>query len=221
VWTASDWGRGTEGLVAQRGGSGLPGELGARCANGRGAKPDTKAIDVGVRCCAGPVNPFEVTLAVTRGEGLHYRRGDDALAEKLTQVVRRLPSFSDALLDTAPPDGGVAPLADTFTVERSWTWHPVGNEELVLGGGCTRPGDDKACGVLVARLDASGPRALAWMSTDHWQPTVGELDTSRVLWVYGGDEHGAFRKRLSYEWGHIGIGDKERKKKRGKKYYFD
>lgn len=223
VWTSSEWGRGTEGLVTQRGGNGLSGELGARCANGRGQKPETRALDVGVRCCAGPENPFQVTLAVTRGDALHYRRGDDQLSTTLTALIRSIPHIEEGLLDTATSGdkGAGLPHVETFEVERSWTWHPVGNEELVVGGGCTRPGDDKTCGVLVARLEQAKPRPLAWVATDHWQPTIGETDTGRVLFVYGGDDHGAFRKRVSYEWGHIGIGEKERKKKRGKKYYFD
>ena len=122
--------------------------------------------------------------------------------------------------DAASP-GTPLTHADTYAVERSWTWHPVGNEELLLGGGCTRPGVDKACGILVARMSNGKLDPLAWVSTEHWQPTIGETDTPRVLWIHGGDDHGAFRKRVSYEWGRIGIGDKERKKKRGKKYYFD
>ncbi len=224
VWTASDWGRGTDGLVAQRSGNGPSGELLARCANGRGQKPDVRAVDVGVRCCAGPANPFQVTVAVTRAEALHYRRDDDEMAARVQKTTRSIPNLAEGLLGSSrdPSNPGITVTnKETFVAERSWTWHPVGNEELLLGGGCTRPGDDKSCGVLVARASEGALAPLAWVSTDHWQPTIAETETSRIVWIYGGDDYGAFRKRVSYEWGRIGIGEKERKKKRGKKYYFD
>ena len=98
VWTASDWGRGTEGLVSQRGGNGAPGELIARCANGRAQKPQAQALDVGVRCCAGPENPFQVNVAVTRGEPLHYRRDDEELNQLFGKTTRAIPDLSEGLL---------------------------------------------------------------------------------------------------------------------------
>ena len=226
VWTASDWGRGTDGLVALRGGNDANGELVARCANGRGAKPELKAQDVGVRCCAGPENTFAVTLAVTRGDALRFKRGDDDLLHAFELAIRSTPGLAEGLLGPSRMSGSPdkrSGLADqqTFVAERSWSWHPLGNEELMLGAGCTRPGDDKSCGVMIGRFDPSKLEPLAWVSTDHWQPTIGETETARELWIYGGDDHGAFRKRVSYDWGRIGIAEKERKKKRGKKYYFD
>jgi hypothetical protein len=33
------------------------------------------------------------------------------------------------------------------------------------------------------------------------------------FFLYGGDEMGAFRKKVSYEWGRILVGDKHRKRK--------
>ena len=54
---------------------------------------------------------------------------------------------------------------------------------------------------------------LAFISTDWWQPTVGESDTGRELYLYGGDEMGAFRKRVVYDSGRITAREKERKRK--------
>ena len=59
---------------------------------------------------------------------------------------------------------------------------------------------------------------MGFVSSERWQPTIGEADSPRELYVYGGDDAGAFRRRLSYEWGKIGVGDKARKiKRKGKK----
>ena len=68
AWTASQWKRDAlttgetskpppqtskAGLFTIRGGNGAPGELLARCANGRGVKAEARREDVGTRCCAG------------------------------------------------------------------------------------------------------------------------------------------------------------------------
>jgi hypothetical protein len=34
-----------------------------------------------------------------------------------------------------------------------------------------------------------------------------------VVFLHGGDVNGAFRKKISYAWGRIAVGEKERKKK--------
>jgi len=95
-----------------------------------------------------------------------------------------------------------------------WTWRPLGNEELRLGGGCDRTAQPKRCGLVIARPDAGVLRPIAFASTDRWTPTLSEASGARVLWVYGGDRAGAFRKRLAYDWGRIAIGtEKDRKKK--------
>jgi hypothetical protein len=53
---------------------------------------------------------------------------------------------------------------------------------------------------------------MAFASSGRWQPTIGRAGDPRTLHVHGGDLHGAFRKRLSYEWGRMGLGGVERKK---------
>ena len=110
-----------------------------------------------------------------------------------------------------------------FDVEHVWTWRPLGNEELRVGGGCEAASRPKRCGLIVARPRDGGLEPLAFASTDRWTPTLNAAEGARVLWVYGGDRAGAFRKRVAYDWGRIAIGtDKDRKrKKKGKKVGWD
>ncbi len=184
----------------------MPGELLGRCANGRGVKQDARREDVGARCCAGEPNTFEVVLSVTRGEPLRWQAPDEHLAPQLEKLVPE---------DVIAAGAGGRP-EDRFHLERLWTWHPRGNDELVIGGGCARPGqkDRARCGVVVARMRAGAAVSLSWVSTDWWQPTVAEAETARELFVMGGDRNGAFRRRVSDDWGRIAVADKERKRRR-------
>jgi sulfatase modifying factor 1 len=215
-WTASDWGRGSTDpdLVAIRGGNGEPGELVGRCANGRPAKAGKARKDIGFRCCKGDVNSFQVVLSVTKGEPLQWRPPDNRISPQLAALV------PDTGLVEGPASGSAEHAADrkgderSFVVERMWVWRPLGNEELVLGGGCGRPGPEKVCGVVIARMRMDRPVPLAFVAADRWQPTLGQTDTPRELYLYGGDENGAFRKKVSYEWGRVGVGEKSRKKRR-------
>ena len=112
-----------------------------------------------------------------------------------------------------------------FKIERVWTWHPLGNEELVVGGGCAHPGgipspkaasgsESALCGLLIGRIRFETATLLAWVPSDWWTPTLSESETPRELFLHGGDRNGAFRKRVSYAWGRIAVGEKERKKTR-------
>jgi hypothetical protein len=208
VWTASQWKRDLSkpGLFATRGGNGAPGELLARCANGRGVKAEARREDTGVRCCAGEPNTFEVMLTVTRGEPLRWQAPDDRLAPELERLV---PEEVIAAGSGGRPE-------ERFHIERLWTWHPLGNEELIVGGGCARAGQKERarCGVVVARMRLDTAVSLAWVSTDWWQPSLAETETPRELFLMGGDRNGAFRKRVSYAWGRIAVADKERKRRR-------
>jgi formylglycine-generating enzyme required for sulfatase activity len=207
-WTSSQWKRdaGKPGLMTARGGNGAPGELLSRCASGRGLKPEVRREDVGVRCCAGEPNTFEVVLSVTRGEPLRWQSPDDRLGPKLLGLVP--PEVIEA--------GNVGRPEQRYRVERVWTWHPLGNEELLIGGGCARAGEKEQarCGVVIARMRFDTAVSLAWVPTDYWQPTVGEADTPREIYLMGGDRNGAFRRKLSYAWGRIAVAEKERKKRR-------
>ncbi len=203
-FTASQWKRdpAKTGLVTLRGGNGAPGDLVGRCANGRPAKPEVRRDDVGVRCCAGEPNGFEVVLTVRRGAPLTLQR-DSKLGPELERLV---PDDLRAATAGRRPE-------DQFKVERTWIWHPLGNEELFLGGGCAHPDGHPRCGVVIGRMRHEAPALLAFVAADWWQPTLSEADGARELFLHGGDDHGAFRRKVSYEWGKIGVRDKERKKK--------
>ncbi len=208
VWTSSEWGRGTEGLVAIRGGNDADGDVVGRCAYGRSESPTKKAPDVGVRCCKGAPNDAKVDLSVDRGPELRLLLDDEPLRAALEARVRKLGALSDA----SPPVDGASPVASRLVVERTWRWRPAGNESLAIGGGCSGRGDDKQCGVLVAREDGGALGPVAFVSSGRWQPTIARTGDPRALHVHGGDPNGAFRKRLSYEWGRMGLGGFERKK---------
>jgi formylglycine-generating enzyme len=199
-WTASPWGRGADvKRVAVRGGNGKEGALIGRCANARAMGPNERDGGVGVRCCAGEVNAAEVELEVTQKADLLWKPPDAKMAEQLGAVV------PDELKKT---DRG----AQRFRVERLWVWRPIGNEELMIAGGCARrPGAD-ACGIEVVRMNDKGPEALAFVSSDEWIPTVGRHALARGVYVYGGDHLGAFRKPVLFDWGKVNDGGKERKK---------
>jgi len=205
-WTSSQWRRdpSKSNLATTRGGNAPQGELVGRCANGRGVRADARRADVGFRCCAGETNSFEVVLNVSRGAPLTFHPNDTKIGPTLEPLV------PDEIREAVKKRR----REDQFKVERLWTWHPLGNEELVLGGGCAKPGRRATCGVIVARMRFDVPVPMAFVPTELWQPTIGETETPRELFVYGGDDNGAFRRRVSYEWGKIGIGDKTRKKKR-------
>jgi len=206
-WTASAWGRGsTKKRVSVRGGCGPEGELIGRCAHARAARPDQRDERMGVRCCAGEVNTTEVDLSVERGAELRFRRPDPALAAALAPFVpEEIRNSVEGL-----------PATTQFAVERLWIWRPIGNEEVIIGGGCARPPGHDACGVIIARLQKDkSPELLAYLSSDWWIPTVGEHEEARRLFLYGGDIGGAYRKAIVYQWGRIGEGVKYRKKRGG------
>jgi hypothetical protein len=209
AWTSSAWRRdpAKPNLVAIRGGNGESGELVGRCANGRGAKPDARREDLGARCCAGEPNTFEVVLEVTRADPLRWQPPDERMAPLLAKLL------PDDLAMLAATGDSREPNRRAFKFERQWLWHPLGNEELVIAGGCARPAEHRACGVVVARVKLEVPQLLAWVPSDWWQPTLSEADLAREVFLHGGDVNGAFRKKISYAWGRIAVGEKERKKK--------
>ena len=128
-WTDSPWGRGSpRALITVRGGNAQAGELVGRCANAMGRPAQIKSSTVGFRCCGGPRNSAEIVLSVDKITKLKHRDArDSALTTKLTGS---LPAAATADLPPQPP----------FQVDRLWDWWPIGNERLVLGGGCAGGG---------------------------------------------------------------------------------
>jgi len=212
LWTSSDYGRGAQGLGVLKGGNSAHGELVGRCAHVRGEKPTARGVNVGVRCCAGPINAAIVVLDVTRAKTLTYRRGDAALAKKFEDRIRAVGELAEGSVPATPEGGGSE--GAKFRVERTWTWHPLGNEELLLAGGCAVSAGSKKCGVFAGRDLGAQIQLLVFVSTEKWQPTVGEGAEGRLVHVMGGDDFGAFRKIVAWDWGRVAIYGKERKKGR-------
>lgn len=211
VWTSSEFARGTEGMGVLKGGNLAHGELVGRCAHVKPQKPETAAANVGVRCCLGPINEVKVSLAVTRDKTLSYRRDDYVMQRKFEESIQALPDLVEGeIILKKDAEPGVGPKA--FHVERVWEWHPLGNEELFVAGGCSQTSRGKICGVFVGREVAGSIRLLLFAGSDKWQPTLSEGDETRILYVMGGDDYGAFRKPVAWEWGRVQAYPKERKK---------
>ncbi|HVU05047.1 MAG TPA: SUMF1/EgtB/PvdO family nonheme iron enzyme [Polyangiaceae bacterium] len=197
-WTASEWGRGgREGLVAVRGGNAPAGELAGRCANAFAKSPTSKSAGIGFRCCAGPPNEAKVELHVERKTPMEKFELSAALAKKI---------------DDAIPDDARAELRrdESFHATQAWLWHPIGNEELVVAGGCTGETRGRGCGAVVVRLVLGAPVSLAWAGSGRFLPSVKLENDPRYLWVYGGDERSHFRKGLTYAWGRVVGGEVQR-----------
>jgi hypothetical protein len=209
-WTSSAWRRDATktNLATVRGGNGDQGELVGRCANGRGVRADARRPDIGVRCCAGEANTFEVVLEVSRGDALKWQAPDDKLVAPFAKLL------PDDVQQIGRGDPDVA-----FRFERMWRWRPLGNEELLVAGGCAHPdgehrgrrSEKRVCGVVVARMKLESAQPLAWVPSDWWQPTLSESDLARELYLHGGDVNGAFRRKITYAWGRVTLGEKERK----------
>ena len=205
-WTASAWGRGGSAqLGTVRGGNAEAGELVGRCANGMALAPATKRGDLGVRCCSGEANNAEVQLPVTRGKLLEVRAPKPA----------SLAALSDVVMANAPHE---LPKDQAFRVDRIWSWHPVGNEELLIAAGCAKVTGHLACGVGVFREHAppgeeragDAPTLIAFVSSGWWMAVVRSEPRGRDLWVYGGDDRSSFRTRIAYAWGRVALGEPER-----------
>ena len=205
-WTASPWGRGSERpLISVRGGNAPQGELVGRCANAIGRSAESRAANVGFRCCAGPRNEAEVVLSVSRGDNLDAKLVPDK--ELAAAALARLPD--EAKKDIAEQKG--------FRFERHWVWRPIGNEELHVLSGCSGLAVKPACGIVVLRSTITTPKVLAWVSSGHWAPMLHMDADPRDVWLFGGDELGQFRRQVGYVWGQVSVGPKERKVPRPKK----
>ena len=199
-WTASPWGRGTQGqLFALRGGNSEAGEVTGRCANGMGRPKTLRAASIGFRCCAGEPNPARVELEVVRERALERIRVDAELGERL---LAKLPEEVQSEMPDDVP----------FEIDRMLHWHPVGNEELLLATGCAKAGKRSSCGLIVAR-EGDDPLLLTWVPSGLWSPRIYQERDTKSFWVYGATEIGAFRQKVVYAWGRVGVSEPERKVK--------
>jgi formylglycine-generating enzyme len=208
-WTQSSFRRGTSGgLATVRGGNATAGELVGRCANAMGRPADVDAPTIGFRCCAGDRVAPEVELSIRHPRKLEARdRLDAGLVPELLKVLPE--EARGALLR----HGAIAP-------DRMWSWWPVGNDELTILSVCAGMGRRALCGVLVGRVVLGRPTALLWAEGGTWQPMLHAENDPRDIWLLGGDDPGAFRRRISYVWGNVSVGARERrivnlKKERG------
>lgn len=201
-WTSSPWGRGTVGnLYTLRGGNAAAGDVIGRCANAIGRRPTEVKPDFGARCCSGDRNVAEVTLDVVRGDALRSIGNDDALSRSLAEAPPR------ELTEALAKSGG------DFKVYHTWRWRPIGNEDLVLQSGCAqaRNAPHAMCGIAIGRKKGDALEPLAFAPSSWWLPTVHEDPDPRDLWIFGGDELGGYRRRVSYSFGRIVVDEPEHK----------
>lgn len=199
-WTRSAFGRGnTRQLFTVRGGNAPAGELVGRCANAIGRPADLRSPSIGFRCCLGTETAPEVELSLRHARKLEARdRLDADLVPRLLEVL---------------PDEARTELSrrGTLDPDRMWSWWPAGNDELVALGVCAGRGRRAYCGVLFARVVLGKPNALAWAHGGTWQPMLQSENDPRDLWLLGGDDPGAFRRRVSYVWGRLTVGPREKR----------
>jgi formylglycine-generating enzyme required for sulfatase activity len=194
-WTDSPWGRGGKAdVVAVRGGNGVDGDVVGRCANGRGVPRSASDSAVGFRCCSGPRNPDEVTLVVKEGPPLRLINMPDR------KLMRSMESKLPADIAASMKQRGL------FRMVRLWEWQPLGNEDLLLLGGCAGAPPKRDCGVLVVRRTLGKLDVLDWVDSGRFIPTVRMKSNPRRVWVFGGDKRSHYKRQLMFEWGRVAVG---------------
>ncbi|MDX2053103.1 MAG: SUMF1/EgtB/PvdO family nonheme iron enzyme [Polyangiaceae bacterium] len=194
-WTASFWNRGgNTNLMTTRGGNAPEGELVGRCANASARPQETVAGNVGFRCCAGPENALQVSLEVSRAPRLLAERLVDK--KLLAHFIRAVPPQAPSALQ------GI----DHFEALQMWRWHPAGNDELTLFGGCTTSKLPR-CGILFGRETRS--EFLGWAASGIRLPTLHTAKSTTDLWLLGGDANGPFSRHVRYQWGRLIIFERE------------
>lgn len=193
-WTESAWGRGSTGKqVAVRGGNGANGEVVGRCANAEPRDPSESSPTLGFRCCSGPRNEHEVSVEVKTGPPLRLINiPDRKLMRSLDQQLPK--EVAEAMK-----------LRGLFRMVRLWEWRPLGNEDLLLAGGCAGIPPNRECGVLVVRRTLGRLDVLGWVSSGHFIPTIKLEASPRKVWVYGGDKQSHYRKAVTFDWGRIAV----------------
>jgi formylglycine-generating enzyme len=206
-WTDSPWGRGDpRPFTSVRGGAGNPGDVVGRCANGLPRNPDVKRPDIGFRCCAGERNDAEVSLEISR---------------RPNPLVPLLPNPElsrslEALSPDAPAAGSSRAGPESFRIDRLWRWYPVGNEELLIGAGCSHVRFQAVCGLVIARVVNNKPSHIAFASSGFWVPIVKIDRDPKTLWLFGVDQKGNFNRRVAWLYGTVDVGEPERGERRAR-----
>lgn len=194
-WTSSPWGRGTSGdLGAVRGGQGPAGALQARCANGQSRPRETKAKDLGFRCCGGPVNTAEVNLTPQTQPPMVPEPSVEA-------------GLAAGMLRVMPVDHRAIAAAEV-SFDKVWRWHPRANEELLIGRWSVRPKDDNPPyhELAVFKVCAGAPVVVARMRgpvTTLGDPGAGADPQKVSASVATGDDKGDLK--LSYVYGAVQV----------------
>ncbi|MBW2454731.1 MAG: SUMF1/EgtB/PvdO family nonheme iron enzyme [Deltaproteobacteria bacterium] len=120
-WTSSDWERGTpSGDKVVRGARAEKVSwLSARCTHARKRNPHQTFDNVGFRCCAGKANSAKVVL----------RQKKDTTLEELTDIDT---PFEMMLIKAMPKDHRAITGVE-LSFDKVYRWHPVANEEMVIG----------------------------------------------------------------------------------------
>jgi hypothetical protein len=198
-WTDSLWGRGSnDSRFSIRGGNDQNGELIGRCANAEPREPDRADRALGFRCCSGPRNSAVAELTVKTGQALRLINIPEA--KLMRSLEQKLPKEVAAGMKKR----------GLFRMSRLWEWRPLANEDLIVAGGCAGVPPFRECGVLLVRRTLGRLDVVDWVSSGQFIPTLKMNGDARELWVFGGDTRAHFRKRVSFEWGKIAVGEAER-----------
>ncbi len=206
-WTIGAWGRGgRKDLGVLKAGNSTAGEIAGRCANSLARTPTTKSASMGFRCCAGAANEATVDLPVKVEPALERTMKTADLSAPWLPFARETWSLKNP---TAP---GAAP----FAFVHAFTWHPVGNETLVVASGCARDYPRPRCGLLVGRTLGEGEvrtdgearvRVLMHVDTGFVAADVAEAGEAKHLRFTGIDATSAFLRDFNYAYGRVLLGE--------------
>jgi len=210
-WTDPPWGRGgRKDLGVLKGGNALAGEIAGRCANSLARAPTTKSPSMGFRCCAGAENDARVDLPVKLAPPLERSMKTADLTAAWLPFARATWSLKSA--DAA----GSAP----FAFVHAFTWHPVGNETLVVASGCATETPRPRCGLIVGRAQAgedatadgaaTSVRVLLHVDTGYEAAEVAEAGEAKHLRFKGLDATSAYLRDFTYAYGRIELADERR-----------
>jgi sulfatase modifying factor 1 len=120
-WTASDWERGTPtGDKVVRGARAEKVSwLSARCTHARKRNPHQTFDNVGFRCCGGKPNAAKVVLRQEKDTTIEAIPEIDTPFEMM--LIRAMPKDHRAITDVE------------LSFDEVYRWHPVANEEMIIG----------------------------------------------------------------------------------------
>jgi hypothetical protein len=125
--------------------------------------------------------------------------------------------FARATWSLKSPDAaGSAP----FAFVHAFTWHPVGNETLVVASGCATETPRPRCGLIVGRAQAgedatadgaaTSVRVLLHVDTGYEAAEVAEAGEAKHLRFKGLDATSAYLRDFTYAYGRIELADERR-----------